>query len=48
MYEVNVLNSVSNFPYYENFESNNGNLISDAGGETKWEWGIPNKNKEFI
>ncbi|MBL0288844.1 MAG: hypothetical protein IPQ19_16025 [Bacteroidetes bacterium] len=34
LYVVNVLNSVSNFPYFENFESNNGNLISDAGGET--------------
>ncbi|MBK7138924.1 MAG: hypothetical protein IPH74_07815 [Bacteroidetes bacterium] len=42
------MNSVSNFPYFENFESNNGNLISDAGGETKWEWGIPNKNKIYL
>ena len=48
LYVVNVLNSVSNFPYFENFESNNGNLISDAGGETKWEWGIPNKNKIYL
>ena len=45
LYVVNVLNTVSNFPYFENFEASNGNLITAPGRETKWEWGIPQKSK---
>lgn len=36
-------NSISNFPYTENFESNNGNWLS-GGSNSDWAYGTPSKS----
>ncbi|MCB0738215.1 MAG: T9SS type A sorting domain-containing protein [Bacteroidetes bacterium] len=37
---ITVLNVVSTFPYYENFEADNGNWQA-SGNLSTWEWGSP-------
>lgn len=44
-YQFNVLRNVTTFPFVENFETGDGNLVV-SGNRTRWEWGTP--NKDFI